>query len=103
MQPKVGQTLTSTVDDTTVIVVRAPTFGVDITCGGAAMVDAKAAGAGGAGTPDPDQQAGTALGKRYAAEDVGLELLCTKPGLGTLAVNGTPLPLKAAKALPASD
>lgn len=32
-----------------------------------------------------------------------MEVLCTKPGQGTLALNGVPLPLKAAKPLPASD
>jgi hypothetical protein len=46
---------------------------------------------------------GSQLGKRYADDEFGVELLCTKAGQGTLAVNGRPLPLKAAKPLPASD
>ena len=102
MKAKIGQALTSTVDATTVVVVRWPDAEVELTCGGAAMVDAKDADGAG-GTPDPAQSAGTLLGKRYADEDLGVELLCTKAGTGTLAVNGTPLPIKAAKPLPASD
>jgi hypothetical protein len=49
------------------------------------------------------QRDGTLLGKRYADEDLGVEVLCTKAGTGTLALDGTPLPIKAAKPLPASD
>ena len=102
MKAKIGQTLTSTVDTTTVVVVRWPDEEVELTCGGSAMVDAKDAGAPG-GTPDPRQSTGTRLGKRYADEDLGVELLCTKAGAGSLAVNGAPLLVKAAKPLPASD
>jgi hypothetical protein len=102
VKPRVGQTLVSTIDSTTVIVVRAPEEDVTLTCGGAELVDPKGA-AGTAGEPDPAQMTGTQLGKRYADDELGLEVLCTKPGEGTLAVNGVPLPLKAAKALPASD
>ena len=102
MKAKIGQTLTSTVDATTVVVVRWPDAEVELTCGGAAMVDAKDA-IGTQGSPDPGQSAGTLLGKRYADEDLGVELLCTKAGTGTLAVNGAPLLIKAAKPLPASD
>jgi hypothetical protein len=103
MKPRVGQTLTSTVDTTTVIVVRCPDDDLDITCGGAAMVDPRGPEAGATGTADPAHQDGAVLGKRYAADEFGVELLCTKAGPGTLAVNGVPLPLKAAKPLPASD
>jgi hypothetical protein len=52
---------------------------------------------------DPAHSAGTQVGKRYADDDLGIELLCTRPGVGTLAVNGNPLPLKDSKPLPASD
>lgn len=101
MRLTVGQTLVSTVDQTTVIVVRAPEGQAALTCGGAEMVDAKAARP--VGDPDPAQQDGTLLGKRYADESLGLEVLCTKAGSGTLAYAGRPLPVKDAKALPASD
>jgi hypothetical protein len=47
--------------------------------------------------------AGAPLGKRYADEGLGLELLVTKPGKGTVAIGGAPLPLEGAKPLPASD
>jgi len=102
VQLKVGQTLVSTVDQTAVIVVRAPGGDAALTCGGAEMADAKAAERPTA-TADPTQQDGTLLGKRYADESVGLEVLCTKAGTGTLAYAGAPLPVKDAKALPASD
>jgi hypothetical protein len=102
VKPRAGQRLASTVDATTLVVVKAPADDVILTCGGAALVLAQEA-AGVTGTPDPAQQDGTQLGKRYADEELGLELLCTKPGQGTLAVNGTPLQLKGAKPLPASD
>lgn len=103
MKPRVGQTLTSTVDATTVIVVRCPDSDLEITCGGATMVDPKLPAPDAAGVADPDQMSGTQLGKRYADDGLGLELLCTKAGQGTLSVNGAALPLKAAKPLPASD
>jgi hypothetical protein len=98
----IGQSLASAVDATTVVVVRWPDADLELTCGGAAMVDAKHPAAG-TGTPDPAQSAGSQLGKRYVADRYGVELLCTKAGTGTLAVNGTPLEIKAAKPLPASD
>ncbi|MFF3567541.1 hypothetical protein [Nocardia jiangxiensis] len=102
MKPRVGQTLASTVDATTVVVVRWPDDDLKITCGGADMADPREA-AGTGGSADPAQQDGTQLGKRYADEELGVELLCTKAGQGTLALNGAPLPLKNAKPLPASD
>jgi hypothetical protein len=36
-------------------------------------------------------------------ESSGLELLCTKVGVGQLEADGRPLEIKAAKPLPASD
>ena len=103
MKPRIGTTLASTVDATTVIVIRWEAEDLDVTCAGAPMVDARGPEAGTAGQADPTQQDGTQLGKRYADEALGVELLCTKPGQGTLAVGGVVLPLKDAKPLPASD
>jgi len=103
MKPKVGQMLASTVDATTVVVVRWPENDLEITCGGAVMVDPKGPQAGLASTADPAQLDGSQLGKRYAHDELGVELLCTKAGQGTLALNGVPLPIKGAKPLPASD
>ena len=101
MELKAGARLKSVACETQVIVVRAPQGDVEVTCGGAVMVpvDADAAGA----ALDPSAADGTQLGKRYADEDLGLELLCTKAGKGSLQVNGVVIGLKQAKALPASD
>lgn len=102
MNPRVGQTLLSTVDKTTVVVVRWQGEEREITCGGAPMTaDRDSAHAD--AVVEPDQADGTQLGKRYVDENGGVELLCTKPGQGTLAVGGVPLQLKEAKPLPASD
>jgi hypothetical protein len=103
MKPRIGTTLASTVDATTVIVIRWGADDLEVTCGGAPMVDARGPAAGTTNQADPAQQEGTQLGKRYADDQLGVELLCTKPGLGTLAVGGAPLLLKNAKPLPASD
>ena len=98
---KPGTRLRSAVCATEVIVVRAPADDVELSCGGAPLVpigtDAPA------GELDPAHSGGTRLGKRYADEELGLEVLCTKPGDGSLSVGGTALPEKDAKPLPASD
>ena len=99
-----GMKLASTVCATEVIIVRPPSEALDVECGGAPMVAADAAPDEGArGTVDATHAEGTMLGKRYVHEDSGLELLCTKPGEGSLAVGGVALPLKEAKPLPSSD
>jgi len=46
---------------------------------------------------------GTQLGKRYSDDDLGIELLCTKAGEGSLSVGEAVLADKGAKPLPASD
>jgi hypothetical protein len=102
MKLKIGQTLTSSVDATSVVVVRAPGEDVTVTCGGVPVVgpeDAPAAGA----TAQGESGGGLLLGKRYADEAVGLELLCVKAGDYPVAVNGTPVTQKSAQPLPASD
>lgn len=104
MKPRIGATLASTVDPTTVVVIRWGAEDVELTCGGVAMVDITAdVRPAGPRVADPMQQDGTQLGKRYADDERGVEVLCTKPGAGTLAVAGRPLPLKGAKPLPSSD
>jgi len=103
MKPRPGQILASPVDTTTVIVVRAPDNDIELTCAGVEMWDPKSGGEGPGGRADPAQLSGTQLGKRYADDGLGLELLCTKPGQGTIAVNGAPLTLMGPKTLPASD
>ena len=46
---------------------------------------------------------GTQLGKRYSDDELGLEVLCTKAGEGSISVGETILTVKGAKPLPASD
>jgi hypothetical protein len=98
---RAGQRLVSAVDSTAVIIVRATAEEGDLTCGGVAMVapDAPAQAA----EPDPALMGGTQIGKRYVDEADTLQVLCTKGGDGTLALDGRPLQLQAAKPLPASD
>lgn len=101
MALKVGSRLKSAVCTTEIMVVKAPPGDVELTCGGAPM---GAPGQEPAGlTIDAGQAGGTQLGKRYAHEELGLEVLVTKAGEGTLCLNGSPLELKGAKGLPASD
>jgi hypothetical protein len=97
---KAGMRLKSAVCQTQVIVVKAPDADVEISCGGVPLVPMDAEGGASlvAGHEGPTQ-----LGKRYADEAVGIELLCTKAGDGALYLNGSPLGLKEAKALPSSD
>ena len=99
-----GKKLASTVCATEVIIVRPPSEAVAIDCGGAPMVPAdEAPDEGDRGSVDGAFAEGTLLGKRYVHEATGLELLCTKPGDGSLSADGTALPLKEAKPLPSSD
>lgn len=98
---KPGQRLASTVCDAEFVVVKAPDTEVDLSCGGAPLVEP--------GTEAPrgplDSSLGDAplLGKRYADDDRGVELLCSKAGEGALTLDGVALPLKGAKPLPSSD
>ena len=98
---KNGSRLQSQVCDTQVIVVRSADSLDDLRAGGAAMIPIDAQKADGL-VLDPELSGGTAMGKRYVDED-GAEVLVTKAGAGTLSVGSTPLTLKEAKPLPASD
>ena len=55
------------------------------------------------GSVSADAADGTALGKRYTNDAGDIEVLCTKPGDGSVGVDGEPLEQKDAKALPSSD
>lgn len=98
---KAGSRMKSGVCDTQVMVIAAPDGDVELTCGGAPMLEMAADAPG--GDVDPAHKDGTQIGKRYVNEAADLELLCTKPGEGSLALGGTALQLKEAKALPSSD
>jgi len=101
IQLKAGMRLKSQTDACEVVVVKAPADPVDLRCGGHPLV---AAGeeAGGQSV-ESGFDGGTQLGKRYADDELGLELLCSKAGEGSLSVGDTVLDIKGAKPLPASD
>ncbi len=102
MELKAGFRIKSAVCETQLMVIAAPEGDIDITCGGAPVVEL-AADAPPGGELSPDHKNGTQIGKRYVNEDGSLELLCTKPGEGSLALAGAALKVKEAKALPSSD
>lgn len=98
---KNGTRLQSQVCDTQVIVVRSADSLDDLRAGGAPLVpigdqpDSSL-------TLDESLAEGNLMGKRYV-DDGGAEVLVTKAGKGTLSIGSTPLSLKEAKPLPASD
>jgi hypothetical protein len=102
MELRPGLRLESTTCDTQVVVVRAPkdVTDLDVRCGGHPMRELGTAGERLPLTGDGDP---TLLGKRYADDGLGLELLCTQGGAGALAVGDAPLLVKGAKPLPSSD
>ena len=100
MELKPGARLESATCDAQVVVVKAPGGEVDVRCGGEPM---RELGTGGDRAPITTRASPTLLGKRYADEELGLELLCTQAGDGSLSVGDTPLLVKGAKPLPSSD
>ena len=102
MELKAGGRLRSAVCSTEVMVIAAPDGDLKIECGGAPMLAMGSEPSGG-GSVSPDHAGGTAIGKRYTTEAGDLELLCTKPGEGSLSLDGAPLAIKGAKPLPSSD
>lgn len=83
------------------VLVKAPTGAGELTCGG---VPLRAHGSDDAPVSASETGGeGTMAGKRYGDADSGAELLCTKPGSGSLGFAGRPLVRKDAKPLPASD
>lgn len=88
-------------DSCEVVVVKAPGGPVDLRCGGHPLVamDAEAAQE----KIEPGFDSGTQLGKRYSDDELGLEILVTKGGEGSISVGDTVLAVKGAKPLPASD
>lgn len=101
MELRAGARMQSVVCESQVIVVKAPPGDVDLRCGGQPMIAVGDKPV--VGSPDPAHHAGTLLGKRYADEEIGLEVLCTKAGEGSLTLGDVALALKEAKPLPSSD
>jgi hypothetical protein len=81
---KTGGRFKSAVCAGEIMVVTASGDDVELTCGGAPMVE-------------------PGMGKRYITEDESLEVLCVKAGDGALAVNGQLLLQKDTKQLPKTD
>ena len=98
-----GSRLRSQVCPAEVVVVRGGKGDVELTCGGVPMVPL---GGESSATPAPHHglMTGAVLGKRYTAPgDATFEVLVTRPGDGTLGDHASPLVIKAARPLPASD
>jgi len=95
---KAGTKLKSAVCDTEVMVIRAGDAVIE--CGGLPMAEERPAER----KPiNPAFAAGTKIGKRYVNAASSIELLCVKPGQGSLSIAGEALGIKEAKPLPASD
>ena len=101
MQLKPGTRLQSVTCETQVVAVRVPAGDVDLRCGGQPMVPVGEAGDKTA--PAAGFDGGTLMGKRYGSDELGLELLCSKPGAGSLSLGDELIGLKEAKPLPSSD
>lgn len=95
---KPGTRLKSAACDTEVMVIKCGEGTIE--CGGAPMGESKPAEAA---ELSADHANGTLMGKRYVDADGKFELLCVKPGKGSLSVDGVALSTKDAKPLPASD
>lgn len=102
MEVKAGTRLRSATDTTEVIVVMAPEGDVDLRCGGVPFDLMEGEASAGAAIESGFDQ-GTLVGKRYADEEIGIELLCTKGGPASISIGTTILAQKGSKALPASD
>jgi hypothetical protein len=94
---KPGTKLKSAACDTEVMVIRGAAV---VECGGTPMVEERPAERGSLAA---GWDKGTQIGKRYVDAAGTVELLCVKPGRGSLSIGGVALQLKDAKPLPASD
>jgi hypothetical protein len=98
---KNGTRLKSQVCETQVIIVRSSEALDNLRAGGSPMIPVGDE-ADASLTMDDGLAGGTQMGKRYV-DDVGAEVLVTKAGAGSLSIGSTPLAIKEAKPLPASD
>ena len=102
MDLRPGSRWRSAVCDTEVVVVRPPAGPATLRIGGTRTLPTDAGRPPGA-KPDAALADGTLLGKRYADEVTGLEVLCTKAGSGTITVDGRRATVMTPRQLPASD
>ena len=99
---KAGTRLKSVVCSSELMLIAVPDREVVLTCGGQPVVELGSDATSDASC-DPEHSQGTQMGKRYTNEAGDIEILCTKPGEGGLAVDGVALEIKGAKPLPSSD
>jgi len=95
-----GSRLRSQVCSTEVIVVRCGASPTELTCGGSPMVPVDGSAVL-SGQPVAGLDGGNELGKRYSNGTI--EVLVTKPGVGSIAAGGTVLEAQQARTLPSSD
>ncbi|MGX7680160.1 hypothetical protein ACSMXN_14810 [Jatrophihabitans sp. DSM 45814] len=96
---KVGSRLRAQNSSCEVIVVKGSDSDAVLLCAGVEM----ALTAAPEGTSQVTEGPSVELGKRYSDDESGIEILCTKSGLGPLSFEGRELGQKSAKPLPASD
>jgi hypothetical protein len=101
-QYKPGARLRSAVCATEVVVIAAPAADIVIRCGGAPLLGEGETAAADA-VLDAAAAQGSLMGKRYTNESGALELLCVKPGAGSLVADSIAMVIKGAKPLPSSD
>ncbi|WP_319447745.1 MULTISPECIES: hypothetical protein [unclassified Mycobacterium] len=97
MSSKPGTRLITPTSACEVLIVRASSTGEVLTCAGGELTP------GGAAGNDTGTGPTILLGKRYADEASGLEVLCVKAGTGPLRLGDRELVVRAPKPLPASD
>jgi hypothetical protein len=98
---KPGSRWKSAVCSAEVVVVRAPKDEAVLSCGGHPMTPIGETPP--AGLTMAPGSGGVSVGKRYFDEQTQTEVLCSKAGGGSLALDGRPLLLREAKPLPSSD
>ena len=97
MSLKVGTRLKSGFSTCEVIVIKGSDRDAALLCAGSAMAANVIVG-----TPASDGPR-VELGKRYSDNESGIEVLCSKPGIGPLTFENRELSQNTAKPLPASD
>lgn len=101
MEIKPGSRWKSAVCDAQFVVVRPPTTAGELQCGGVSVRELSNSAP--LGEADPAFAGGVLVGRRYTDADSGIEVLCAKPGKGSLGFDGRAMQPKDAKPLPASD
>jgi hypothetical protein len=99
---KPGSRWRSTACETEIVLIRPPKIEGALECGGSPMLPIETDSPARV-EPKPGLDEGTLLGKRYGDDAAGLEVLCSKGGKGTLTFAGSPIAMRQAKSLPASD